>query len=102
MPPLPPPRGILSARRPDGLLDGRRFVPSPQLAPYIHHYWSIRWSLRSPLKGASLPHPAAQILRIASSAERSAVVLGVSSGPLSRTLTGDGETFGISFRPVMF
>ena len=102
MPPLPPPRGILRAPRPDGLLDGRRFAPSPELAPHIHHYWSIRWSLRSPFEGEALPHPAAQILRIASSAERSAVVLGVSSGPLARTLTDEGETFGVSFRPVMF
>ncbi len=102
MPPLPPPRGILRAPRPDGLLEARRFVPSPQLAPHIHHYWSIRWSLRFPFKGEALPHPAAQILRIATSAERSAVVLGVRSGALARTLTGEGETFGVSFRPVMF
>ncbi len=102
IPALPPPRGILRAPRPDGLLDGRRFVPSSQLAPHIHHYWSIRWSLRSPFKGEALPHPAAQILRIASLEERSAVVLGVRSGALARTLTAEGETFGISFRPVMF
>lgn len=101
-PPLPPPRGVLRAPRPDGFLDGRRFVPSAKLAPYIHHYWSICWSLRSPFEAKALPHPAAQILRIASSLERSAVVLGVPSGPVARTLTDDGETFGISFRPVMF
>jgi AraC-like DNA-binding protein len=101
-PPLPPPRGILRAPRPDGVLDGRRFVPSLALAPYIHHYWSIRWSLRSPFEGEVLPHPAAQILRIASSAERSAVVVGVHSGALVRTLIDEGETFGVSFRPVMF
>jgi AraC-like DNA-binding protein len=101
-PSLPPARGILRAPRPDGLLDARRFVPSPQLAPYIHHYWAVRWSLRSPFEAEALPHPAAQILRISSSAERSAVVLGVSSGARARTLTGEGETFGVSFRPVMF
>jgi AraC-like DNA-binding protein len=100
--PLPPPRGILRAPRPDGLLDGRRLIPSPRLAPYVHHYWSIRWSLRSPFTGESLPHPAAQILRVSSSAERSAFVLGVRSGALARTLTDEGETFGVSFRPVMF
>lgn len=100
--PLPPPRGILRAPKPDGLLVGRRFVPSAQLAPYIHHYWAIRWALRSPFEGESLPHPAAQILRIASSAERKAVVLGVPSGALARTLSDEGETFGVSFRPVMF
>src|SRR4051812_29560659 len=102
MPPLPPPRGVLRASKPDGLLEGRRFVPSLALAPYIHHYWSIRWSLRSPFKGEVLPHPAAQILRIATSAERSAVVVGVHSGAVARTLTDEGETFGVSFRPVMF
>jgi AraC-like DNA-binding protein len=102
MPALPPPRGILRAPRPDGLLEGQRFIPSPHLAPHVHHYWSIRWSLRSPFKGESLPHPAAQILRIRTSAERSAVVLGVTSGALARTLTDEGETFGVSFRPVMF
>jgi AraC-like DNA-binding protein len=101
-PPLPPPRGILRAPKPNGLLDGRRFVPSLALAPYIHHYWSIRWSLRSPFEAEALPHPAAQILRIASSSERSAVVLGVHSRAVARTLVDEGETFGVSFRPVMF
>jgi AraC-like DNA-binding protein len=99
---LPPPRGILRAPRPDGVLDGRRIVPSPHLAPHIHHYWSIQWSLRSPFKGESLPHPAAQLLRITTSGERSAVILGATSGALARTLTDEGETFGVSFRPVMF
>lgn len=102
MSPLPPPRGILRAPRPDGLLDVRRLTPSPRLAPYIHHYWAIRWSLQSPFKGESLPHPSVQILRIASCAERSAFVLGVRSGALARTLTDDGETFGVTFRAVMF
>ena len=101
-PQVPPPRGILRAPRPDGLIDGRRLVPSPELAPYIHHYWSIRWSLRSPFTAEALPHPAAQILRVASAADTSAVVLGVASGAVARTLTGEGATFGISFRPVMF
>ena len=76
--------------------------PSPLLARYIHHYWSIRWSLRSPFEAEALPHPAAQILRVASAEGRSAFVIGVASGRVARTLTGTGETFGISFRPVMF
>jgi len=102
MPSLPPPRGILRAPRPDGVIDGLRLRPSAQLVPYIHHYWSTRWSLRRPFEAQVLPHPAAQILRIATSVERSAVVLGLRSGPLTRTLAKNGETFGVSFRPVMF
>ena len=99
--PLPPPRGILPASRPDGLLDGRRIIPSPQLAPYIHHYGSNRRSFRSPFTAETLPHSAAQILRIGSTAERSAVVPGVRWGALARTLTDEGKTFGVRFRPVM-
>lgn len=84
------------------MLDGRRVVPSPELAPYVHHYWAICWSLRSPFVGESLPHPATQILRIASSSEQSAIVVGPRSGALARPLVGEGRTFGVSFRPAMF
>jgi len=45
-------------------------------------------------RGADPPHE--------NLAERSAVVLGVASRAVARTLTDEGETFGVSFRPVMF
>ncbi len=98
---LPPPRGILSAPRADGLLEARRFVPSAALAPYVHHYWWIHWCLRSPFVGEALPHPAAQIRWTRERGRARAVVQGVTSGALARTLSGEGETLGISFRPAM-
>ena len=94
----PPPRGILRAPVPDGVLDGRRVLPSARLASHVHHFWSLRWSLRSPFTAESLPHPAAQILNIESRPQ----LLGVHTGRLGRTLVGEGRMFGIAFRPAMF
>jgi AraC-like DNA-binding protein len=99
---LPPPRGIVRAPKVDGLLDGRRLVPSPALAPYVHHFWWVRWALRSPFTGDTLPHPAAQILHAERAGGRRGEVVGVHTGRLARHLTGEGQMFGISFRPVMF
>lgn len=94
----PPPRGILRALSPDGLLVGRRVVPGAALAAHVHHFWSLRWDLRSPFTAESLPHPAAQILHINLRPE----LHGVKTGRLSRCLAGKGRMFGIAFRPAMF
>ena len=100
--PAPPARGILRAPPADGLLEARRLLPSAKLARYVHHFWSLRWALRSPFVAEALPHPSAQILCVATSNELSAEVRGVHTGRLTRCLTGEGESFGITFRPGMF
>lgn len=97
-----PPRGILRAPSPDGLLDGRRMLPSVELAAHVHHFWSVRWALRSPFTGETLPHPAAQIVYVEAAAQRRTELLGVHTGRLARRLTDEGQMFGITFRPVMF
>jgi AraC-like DNA-binding protein len=99
---LLPPRGSLRAPKPDGLLDGRRIVPSEKLASYVHHFWWIQWALRSPYTADTLPHPSMQILHRETPARSRADVVGVHTGRLARRLVGDGQTFGITFRPVMF
>lgn len=99
---LAPPRGILRAPSPDGLLDGRRVRPSAELAQHVHHFWSIRWALRSPFTAEVLPHPSMQILHVDAGGRRRGQVLGVRTGRLARRLASEGQTFGITFRPVMF
>ena len=97
-----PPRGILRAPRPDGLLDGRRILPSTALASHVHHFWHVRWSLRSPFTAETLPHPSMQIMAVHASGRSRAELLGVPTGRLTRTLAGEGQVFGIAFRPAMF
>lgn len=79
------------------MLDGRRVLPSAKLAAYVHHFWWVRWSLRSPFEADTLPHPSARIT-LAQRAE----LFGVHTGRLAGRLVGKGQTFGITFRPVMF
>ena len=72
------------------------------LAPFVHHFWWVRWALRSPFTTHTLPHPSVQILQTTKGGKGGAIVLGIHTGRLSRRLSGKGETFGIAFRPAMF
>jgi len=98
----PPQRGILRAPKPDGLLDGRRLLPSAKLAAHVHHFWSLRWWLRSPYTAEALTYPAAQIIHVDKAARHRTELRGVNTGRLARRLTGEGWNFGITFRPAMF
>lgn len=99
---LAPPRGIVSAPLPDGLLVGRRVAPPARLAPFVHHCWLVRWELASPYTPAVLAFPAAQILHLETDGRREGSVVGVQTKRHGRTLVGSGQTFGLSFRPAMF
>jgi AraC-like DNA-binding protein len=98
----PPPRGILRATPADGLFVRRRMLPSAKLAAHVHHFWSVRWALRSPFTAETLPRPSAQIIDFATAGERRTQLLGVHTGRLARCLADKGEIFGITFRPAMF
>jgi AraC-like DNA-binding protein len=98
----PPPRGIVRATEPDGLLIGRRLLPGPELAPYVHHFWSVRWALRAPFAAETLPYPAAQITVVNAARRTRATVTGVPRGRIASGLEGHGWKLGISFRPAVF
>ncbi|MDB4929414.1 MAG: AraC family transcriptional regulator [Myxococcaceae bacterium] len=92
----------MRAPRADGLLDGRRVLPGPSLAPYVHHLWSVRWSVRSPFVAEALAHPAAQITLVGTARGSRVDVAGVQRGRVTGVLEGDGWRLGITFRPAMF
>ncbi len=93
-------RGML--RRP--LLAGKmrhaRRRPPSDLAPWIAHYWMIRWDLRgcAPHVAESLPHPNVHLIF---ENGRSAVC-GVQTCKFSRLLEGQACVFGVKFRPGGF
>jgi AraC-like DNA-binding protein len=95
------PRGILhpEARR-INLSGLTRYHASPDLAPFIEHYWIVRWDLRGKASHLqeTLPHPS---VHLALERDRSAV-FGVVKGKFSRLLEGAGCVFGIKFRPGGF
>jgi len=96
-----PARGILHAAAPDGCLAGNRVLPPPALAPFVHHFWSLRWNLRSPYAAEALPHPSARILLEEWGGAHRAELAGVYTGRIARRLEGKGQTFGIVFRAAM-
>jgi AraC-like DNA-binding protein len=100
--PAAPARGIVFSPKPDGHLARRRVLPSPALAPFVHHYWWLRWELRTPYTAEALPHPAGQIVVEREGGERRTTIAGVRTGRLTKTLEGAGDVFGMTFRPAMF
>ena len=93
-----PPRGILyPQRRRNDLGSLLRLAPSPDLAPFVAHYWIVTWDLRqhSPQTQETLPHPS---VHIALERGRSGIY-GVVKGRFTRVIEGKGRVFGIKFRP---
>src|SRR5262249_33706102 len=94
-----PARGVLPPGAPDGESGShRRFAPSPDLAPYIAHFWCVSWRLERPRWVETLPHPTVHVVVEAGRAQ----VLGVPAGRFRRRLRGDGQVFGVKFRPAAF
>src|SRR6266540_2829865 len=62
-----PPRGILKTTVADRQrYRHERYHPSPDLDPYVEHYWVVEWDLRgqAPEQAETLPHPSEHISRI--------------------------------------
>ena len=53
------PRGILNVRVADGL---RRYWASEDLAPFVEHYWIVRWNVDEPQTAETLPHPSVHMV----------------------------------------
>jgi AraC-like DNA-binding protein len=97
-----PARGVLRAPSPDGRLGTMRVLPSARLAPFVHHFGSVRWSLRTPFEAEALPHPSVQIVLEKAGGRCCAAVAGVPNARVAKVLVGEGHAFRITFRPAMF
>jgi AraC-like DNA-binding protein len=94
-PKLGKPRGPLL--QPAGTETGR-FSPSAELAPFVEHYWWVRWELERPEVAAVLSYPSVHVTFEGSDAR----IIGVVRGKFTRRLEGRGEVFAVKFRPGMF
>jgi AraC-like DNA-binding protein len=94
------PRGILYPERRSELGSLLRIAPSPDLAPFVGHYWIITWDLRGHESQTqeTLPHPSVHIAL----ESRLSGVYGVVKGRFTRVIEGKGKVFGIKFRPGGF
>lgn len=89
------PRGVLHQRL-AGVLEHQRHAPTQALAPFVEHYWRVRWDLHGhpPQTQETLPHPNVQLVLEAGQSR----IYGVHSGRFVRVLEGRGTVFGVKFR----
>lgn len=94
-----PARGVLHEKLVPGKLQHSRHAPSPVLATWVQHFWSVRWEVHgAPQQVQTLPHPNVHLV-----IERGrSGIFGIASGRFTRTLVGRGGVFGVKFRPGGF
>lgn len=97
-----PPRGVLHSATADASRARHvRYHPSPDLAQYVEHYWSVAWDYRGvdPERVEILPHPSVHMTFERRSGAR---IRGVTRGKFSRLLKDRGGAFGVKFTPGGF
>jgi AraC-like DNA-binding protein len=97
-----PPRGVLKTAAVDPQRSQHaRYHASPDLEPYVEHYWSVQWDLRglAPQRVETLPHPSVHMIFERNVGGR---IAGVARGKFSRLLEGEGGVFATKFRPGGF
>lgn len=75
-----------------------RVSPSAPLAPFVEHYWWVRWDLREPETNEVLSYPSVHVTFEGGRGQ----IIGVVRAKFSRRLEGRGDLFAIKFRPGMF
>jgi AraC-like DNA-binding protein len=83
-------------------VEHERLLPPPDLAPWVAHFWSVRWTLQQPLEVKTLPHPVVHLTVERDADGERVVVGGPHHRPFVLTLVGEGRVVGIKFRPAMF
>lgn len=92
---IDPHNGLLNVRSATPLPGYWRYHPSPALAPFVEHFWTVEWDLAEPVLRETLPYPNAHIIL-----EPGVCALGgVSTRKFSRVLTGNSRVLGTKFQP---
>jgi AraC-like DNA-binding protein len=79
--------------------DFARHAPSPELAPYVQHFWVVTWTdLVEPYEQRIVSHPTVN-MTITWDFHR---IAGVIRGGFSYTMRGSGRVLGTRFRPGGF
>ncbi|MFA1544469.1 DUF6597 domain-containing transcriptional factor [Actinomadura monticuli] len=99
-------RGILRAREGLERFQVRRIPPAPELAPFVEHFWVLRWDLRGrpPHRQAVLTRPSVHMTftsYLTSGATRARIV-GVVRDDFIEEIRDEGRVVGAAFRPGGF
>ncbi|MGM7648994.1 DUF6597 domain-containing transcriptional factor [Nocardia sp. JW2] len=97
-------KGILLPREQARHRSLRRLEVGPALAEFADRYWVVRWDLRGrpAFRAEVLSFPCVNVTFERSSTRTGGFVNGVCTTKYVRDLDGEGETFGMRFRPGGF
>ncbi|MAS35033.1 MAG: AraC family transcriptional regulator [Anaerolineaceae bacterium] len=91
-------RGILNPKAGQSKFELNRYLPAPDLAHFVEHYWVIHWDLPTPYEQETISHPCVNMV-----IERNNTrIYGVVSGKFTRLLEGSGLVMATKFRPGGF
>lgn len=93
-------KGILKAEAGLQKFSLMRYEPAEDLAPFIEHYWTVRWDLRgqAPHRQTILSYPNVNISFERENGGTFAGVYGIPEETYTRHLEGEGAVLGIKFR----
>jgi AraC-like DNA-binding protein len=94
------PAGIVNERLANRRFTLTRRAPAPALAPFVDHYWVLRWDLtgKKPHEQRVLPNLAVNVTFF----QRGHGVFGPARDVFSHVLDGAGQGVGARFRPGCF
>ncbi|QNP64629.1 helix-turn-helix domain-containing protein [Streptomyces genisteinicus] len=96
-------RGIVEARELFSRVAFRRREPTPELRPFVEHYWLVDWDLPEPYATHVVPHPSVNmVFQHYGDAEPWGEVAGIGLKLFTQKLTGRGRVCGVQFRPGGF
>jgi AraC-like DNA-binding protein len=93
-------KGVLAPALAGRMFRMERYLPPPDLAPFVEHVWIVEWDLRGqpPFVQRTLPYPSVHVVF---DRARSGV-FGVVTGAFDYTLQAAGKVCGLKFRPGAF
>jgi AraC-like DNA-binding protein len=105
----PPAVGILRPEVQDAVVRRDRLEPTPELATWVEHYWTVAWELVDPgFVAEVVTHPSVHVTVESGDRPRfghalpAGLVHGVVTRRFSQRIEGTGRVFGVKFRPGGF
>lgn len=93
-------RGVLNRKTGLKHFNLEKYFPSAELKTFIEHYWIVKWNLedREAYEQTVLSHPSVHLVF----ERNNTFIWGVITETFKRVLKGNGEVFGIKFKPAGF
>lgn len=98
-------KGVLKAEAGLSRFSLKCYEPAPELAPFIEHYWIVRWDLigHPPYRQTVLSYPSINLsFEQESSKPIFTGIYGIPSRTYTRTLQDRGMVLGVKFHPGAF